>query len=367
MTESWRLLEDWGRRVPVAEGLSVDDMLPHAVTEGNSPPILHLYTFEPAAIVGRYQDIRAALKLDRCEARGIAYSRRSTGGGTVIMGPEVVALGLGVSLRDGGIGKGIRGLFHTMSRVVIRALGRLGVDAGFRPKNDIEAGGRKLAGLSASAEIGNAVLFHASILVDFDVELMLDIMNTPTEKIYDKGYNCFSERLTTIARESGRKPGMDEVTEALVRSFEEELEVRFQRSTLTAWEARTVEELRRERYHNLSWIFSHKHPRAGMGEALRKTPGGLLQVYLSSAGNVIDQVVITGDFFSSAEAVNRIESALKYTMLERDAILETIRKVWSPDMIHGVEPENLADAIVAAGRPRRSSSDLFDAAREAHG
>ncbi len=367
MTETWRLFEDWKRRVPVTEGLSVDDMLPHAVFQRNSPPILHLYTFEPAAIVGRYQDIRAALKLDRCKDRGVAYNRRSTGGGTVIMGPEVVALGLGVSLGNSRTGKGIRSLFQAMSRAVMRALEALGIEAGFRPKNDIEVSGKKLAGLSASNEIGNAVLFHASLLVEFDVDLMLDIMNTPTEKIYDKGYSCFSERLTTISREAGRNPGMDEVIRAVIRSFEEELQVRFENSSPTEWEERTARELEMNRYRDPSWVFSHKHPRSRMGEALRKTPGGLLQVYLSTAGNVIDQVVITGDFFSSVESVNRIESALKWTYVGKESVLEAIRKVWVPDMIHGVDPEALAEAVVAAKRPTPSSSGLLESAKEAHG
>lgn len=53
-------------------------------------------------IVGRYQDIEAALKLDRCRERGVEYNRRSTGGGTVIMGPEIVALGLGINVDHPG-------------------------------------------------------------------------------------------------------------------------------------------------------------------------------------------------------------------------------------------------------------------------
>jgi lipoate-protein ligase A len=87
----WRLFKNHSRPVSAAKGLAVDDTLPQSVAHNNSPPILNLYTFVPSVNVGKYQDIESALKLDRCRARGIEFSRRSTGGGTVIMGPDIVA------------------------------------------------------------------------------------------------------------------------------------------------------------------------------------------------------------------------------------------------------------------------------------
>ena len=347
-TEKWRLLEDWQRLVPTPSGLAVDDLLAYSISDYGSPPILHLYTFEPAAIVGKYQDMRAALKLDRCRKRGVAFNRRSTGGGTVIMGPNVVALGFGISLRDKRVGNGVGGVFRVMSGVLLRALERLGVSAGFRPKNDLEVAGKKLAGLSASAEVGDCVLFHASILVDFDVDLMLDIMNTPAQKIYDKGYSCFSERLTTIRKETRRDVSIDETVHAIRSSFEESFDIGFVQSELTPREREKAAELEQGRYCDEGWIFSHRHPPTDMGEALLKTPGGLLQVYLSTAGHAIDQVMITGDFFSTTEQLNRLESALKWTIAEPDRVLRTIREVWEPDLIYGVSPEALRDAILAA-------------------
>ncbi len=347
--EEWRILEDWGRAVPAPEGLAVDDMLAHAVSEKGSPPLLHLYTFEPSAIVGKYQDIRAALKPDRCLDRGVAFNRRSTGGGTVIMGPEVVALGFSISLEDPRMGRGIDGVFRVMSGILLEALGRLGVRAGFRPRNDLEVQGRKLAGLSACAETGNCVLFHASILVDFDVGLMLDIMNTPAEKMTDKGYGCFSRRITTIRAETGRRVTMKEAMEAIRESFADGFGIRWTSSSMTPWERETAARLEEERYRNPEWVFSHRHPRFRMGEALRKTPGGLLQVNLSLANHVIDQVVITGDFFAATEGVQRLESALKWTLAERDRILDAVKQVWTPGLIFGMDPETITEAVLAAG------------------
>ena len=67
-----------------------------------SAPILHLYTFAPRSSWGDTRTSSGALSVERCQARGIEYNRRSTGGGTVIMGPEVVALGLGINVDHPG-------------------------------------------------------------------------------------------------------------------------------------------------------------------------------------------------------------------------------------------------------------------------
>jgi lipoate-protein ligase A len=327
----------------------VDDTLPQSVAQHGSPPILHLYTFVPSVIVGKYQDIEASLRLDRCLAREIEYNRRSTGGGTVIMGPEIIALGLGInvdclSLKTGSVG----GVFESVGEVLIKALEKLGIPAYFRPKNDLEVAGKKIAGLSAASETGKSLLFHTSFLVDFDVELMDDIMNTPLVKLSDKGYNCFSQRMTTVRAELGKDVGVTTVMDAIHESFETVFGIRFHEDQPDSWEKQTTERFIRERYTNKDWIFSHKHPRSRMGVGRMKTRGGLLEVYLSLAGGSIESVVITGDFFSTSEDISRIENALKWTSAREESIVENLSKVWHDDMIYGLDVPTLAKAILTA-------------------
>jgi lipoate-protein ligase A len=348
MKNRWRLFRNLDRPMTTAEGLAVDDTLPRSVSRNGSPPLLHLYTFVPSVIVGKYQDIEAALKLDRCRARSIEYNRRSTGGGTVIMGPEIVALGFGINVDYPGLKGGVGGLFETMSRVLCGALDNLGIRARFQPKNDLEVQGRKIAGLSAAAETGKSLLFHTSLLVDFDIPLMMDIMNTPLMKLEDKGYNCFSQRMTTVRRETGREVSVEEVMDGIRESFEAVFDSAFEEDQPDPWERQTISRLIRERYTRESWIFSHKHPRSRMGIGRLKTKGGLLEIYLSLAGGSIEHVVITGDFFSSPEQVSRIENVLKWTSARKERIEESLASVWEEDMIYGIDVPTLTTAILKA-------------------
>lgn len=348
MPQYWRLFKNHLRPVSAAKGLAVDDTLPQSVAHNNSPPILNLYTFVPSVNVGKYQDIESALKLDRCRARGIEFSRRSTGGGTVIMGPDIVALGLGINVDYPGLKKGVGGVFESLSLVLIRALGKLGIQAYFQPKNDLEVGGKKIAGLSAASEEGKSLLFHTSLLVDFDIALMTDIMNTPLIKIRDKGYNCFSQRMTTIRQELGQDVPVSKAMEAVQEAFEEEFNICFKEDTPDAWEKKTIQRFIEERYTNPEWIFSHKHPRARMGIGQIKSKGGLLEIYLSLSGGSIENVLITGDFFSTSENIHRLENALKWTSARKESIEKNLSSVWREDMIYGLDVPTLTRAILKA-------------------
>jgi lipoate-protein ligase A len=344
----WRLFKNISEPVSTAYGLAVDDTLPRSVSQNHSPPILHLYTFVPSVIVGKYQDIEAALKLDRCKARGIEFNRRSTGGGTVIMGPRIVALGLGINMDYPGLKTGVGGVFESLSVVLMQALEKIGVKACFQPKNDIEVGGKKVAGLSAASDGEKSLLFHTSLLVDFDIPLMLDIMNTPLIKVRDKGYNCFSQRMTTVQQELGRHISVPEMMEAIEAAFEEVFNVHFKEDGPDPWEQGIMNRYIEERYTNEEWIFSHKHPRSRMGIGQLKSKGGLLEVYLALAGGSIESVLITGDFFSTTEDIHRLENALKWSSARKESIEENLSSVWHKDMIYGVDVPTLTEAILKA-------------------
>ncbi len=348
MAVHWRLFKNISRPLSTAEGLAVDDTLPQSVAHHQSPPILHLYTFVPSVIVGKYQDIEAALRLERCRARGIEYNRRSTGGGTVIMGPKIVALGLGINVDYPGLSGGLGGVFEPLAHVLSKALKGFGIQSYFQPKNDLEVAGRKIAGLSAAYETGKSLLFHTSLLVDFNVPLMTDIMNTPLLKLSDKGYNCFSQRMTTICQEVGEDVPVKRVMDAIEASFEQEFGVVFQKGKPDDWERGVIHRYTRERYTNQAWIFSHKHPRARMGLGQLKTRGGLLEIYLALSGGSIENVIITGDFFSTSGDINRLEKALKWTSAREESIGENLSRVWRDDMIYGLDVPTLTKAIMLA-------------------
>lgn len=329
-------------------GLAVDEMLAHSVAYNGAQPILHLYNFVPSVIVGRYQDIETAIDIKECLRRGVEYNRRHTGGGTVLMGPDQLALGFAIPLSHSSAIRNIRRMFDLMAEVIGNALKKLGIDSNFRPKNDLEVGGKKIAGFSASLEERDVFFFHASLLVDFDIELMVSVLNTPREKLADKAISCFSQRMTTIRGEIGNAVPLIDVINIVKDSFSKKFSVEFVDSQSSSWEEEKVQELIHRRYGLKDWVFSVKHPISDTGHARKKTPGGMLDVYLILAGNSIESILITGDFFSTSENINRIESALKWTSADKNNVEKILREVMDNECIYNIDAATLTEIITIA-------------------
>ena len=82
----------------------------------------------------------------------------------------------------------------------------------FHGKNDLEVDGRKIAGLGLYVDPAGAMLFHASILADLDVEFMLEVLQIPAAKLADRAVAAVAERLTTVSAETGQPLRRDDAS-----------------------------------------------------------------------------------------------------------------------------------------------------------
>ncbi len=331
-----------------AAGLAMDEALARSVAARKAPPTLHLYNYVPSVILGRYQNAAASLRLDRCEARGIEVNRRATGGGTVFMTPDQMALGL--FLPDGfpGLSQSIHGAFVLLAGGLARALKTFGLEAEFTGKNDLTVGSRKIAGLAISQDLEGVTFFHTSLLLDFDLEAMLDILNLPTQRMLDRGISCFGQRMTTIRQEAGQDIALGEVQEAVHRALQEQLSLELPRAELAPAEEQQVAALLEKKYENEEWIYGIRAPKRRMTFAERCTPGGLIQAHLSLSGRVIEMVLITGDYFSRTRDVAKLESVLKYCRADREGLEQRLDEAQASSFIHRVDLPVIVDLILEA-------------------
>ncbi len=331
-----------------ADGLAIDEALCESVGAGHVPPTLHLYNYTPCVILGRYQNAAASLRLDRCHAHGVGVNRRISGGGTVFMTPGQMAFALVLPNAFPGLPPSITGSFRFLAAAFARALSVFGLHAEFMGKNDLTVNGRKIAGLAISQDFDGVTFFHTSLLLDFDVPLMLDLLNLPTRNMLDRGISCFGERMTTIRDESGKNISLHEVIEAVRSGVSEVLEIPLPVAELSLREQERVAELKRLKYENEEWIYHVRAPRRRTGFAQRKTPGGLIQAHLALSGGVIETIVITGDYFSRGRDVAQIESVLRWTSPRREALEQAVAGIPATDLIHLVDLPVILDLIVEA-------------------
>ncbi|MCB9284018.1 MAG: hypothetical protein H6563_08095 [Lewinellaceae bacterium] len=349
----WRLVRE--DAVSAGYGLAADEFFTstYAAESTEHGATLRLYTYrDHCALVGRFQNIHAELDLDACQREEVEVGRRLTGGGAIIMGKDQLGICL-ASHSKRFEWQTIRDLCAQLSVPVVQALAKLGIQATFRAKNDLEVGGKKIAGLGVYVDPNGAFHFHTSLLVDLDIPQMLKVLQIPIQKFSDKQkVESVAQRITTVSREAGRKVPVEEVRQLIQEQYASYFQINLEEQAVTAEERNHINRLAEERYHQEEWLFQ-RSPQADMsGMSLKKTPAGLLRTYIGLKGETIKSVLITGDFLEDTELFSKIESQLKWSPLDKAAIEKVVFAVFSknehPDL--QINPEDVTNAIWMAAQ-----------------
>jgi lipoate-protein ligase A len=355
---AWRLLTDDG--VDAASGLATDEAMMARYTAGAAAPTLRLYTYRThCALVGRFQDAAAELNLDACARTGTSVNRRPTGGGAIVMGRDQLGVALVASLRDPITPPHAKAMILRFGDGIVRGLARLGIDGEVRGKNDVAVDGRKIAGLGVYTDVHDAVLFHASVLVDLDVPFMLSVLNVPVAKLADKAVASVRERVTTIRGESGRSVALEEVRRAIASGYEGSFDVRLEPDALDDADRSETAALIGRRYGREEWVYSRTSG-APQGTAILKTPGGLLRIAVRLSGEALEDVLVGGDFMAGERAVAELEAALRWIAVDRTRVADAVAAgIARGGGIDGVGGRELGEAIwqaVADARARRGAT-----------
>ena len=348
---SWRLVTDYG--VGAAFGLAADEVLAWRVGRGESQPTLRLYTYcSHCALVGRFQRVENEIHVDWCRAHGIAINRRPTGGGAILMGADQLGVALMIRGRGEETHSPARVLMGKFSEGLVSALHNLGVKAQFRGKNDIEVEGYKIAGLGIYRTASGGLLFHASLLVDFDVPLMLQVLNTPFEKISYKEIATVAARTSTVRREIGRLISVEEVRRKVAEGYAAAFGVELIPGNFTPHERQAIAELEREKYLTDDWVFQTTEVTDAVGSAKVKTPGGLLEVKVALAGRMLKAVFIAGDFFAAENAIADLEAGLRWHPSAPEAVATTVRQTYARHQaaLHAIPLAAFTETIQSAVR-----------------
>lgn len=169
---------------------------------------VRFFRFPPAVLLGRHQ--RLAAEVDLAQADGVELARRLTGGGAVLVDERQLCWEL--------VTAGRRPLAETTAVVctaVAAGLSRLGIDARFRPGNDIEADGRKICG-TAGLVRGELQLLHGTLLLDADIGRMAALLTPAADKLARHHAAAIADRVTTLRRLLGVAPSVTMAEEAIL-------------------------------------------------------------------------------------------------------------------------------------------------------
>lgn len=164
------------------ENLALDEALLIAAEERGVPAALRLWEApELAVVLGASCRHRDEVNVDLCRSEGIRLARRSSGGGTVLIGPGALNATVVLPLN---VAPGLEAVEAAQRFVVERtaaALRELGPPIDVQGSGDLALAGRKVGG-SAQRRLRNHFLVHLSLLYAFPLKQVSRYLRTPARQ-----------------------------------------------------------------------------------------------------------------------------------------------------------------------------------------
>ena len=334
--------------------IAFDQAMIDARREGAIPDTIRFLRFPPTALIGRHQALSSEIRVDHCKAHGIGIVRRITGGGAIYFDEGQ----LGWSLVFERATLGIASLAECARRICEAAaagLSTLGVDARYRPRNDIEVDGRKVSGTGGFFD-GDTLFYQGTVLVDLDPSRMLAALNVPEAKLAKRDLDSAAQRVVTLRALLGYTPRIDAVQDALLAGFAQQLGITPVRGAISAYEETLAARHYGDEVGTDAFVAAIDDPGAGAGvcSATHAGAGGTITAYVRLEGARRDrlrEVLLTGDFFvTPPRTIYDLEGALRGVATSE--IADAIARFFERSAVGtlSVAPGDFARAIADAAR-----------------
>ncbi len=301
--------------------IAVDQAMIELHQAGRIADTFRFMRFPPTALIGRHQALSQEIDVPYCHAHGVGVVRRITGGGAIYL--DEGQLGWGLIFRRAALGAAsLPELARDICLAVAAGLRALGVEARYRPRNDIEVDGRKISGTGGFFD-GETLIYQGTVLVDMDPAAMVAALRVPRAKLEKRRLDSAAQRVVTLRELLGpATPGLLAIQRALLGAFAERFEVEWSEEALTADEEALASRHHREEIGTEAFVCEiddHAHE-SDFAAGTHTCPGGTITSYLRLEGPArkrVGQLLITGDFFvAPPRIVLDLEAALRGAYLE---------------------------------------------------
>jgi lipoate-protein ligase A len=285
------------------------------------PDTIRFMRFPPTALIGRHQDLSREINLDYCAQDGVGVVRRVTGGGAIYLDEGQLGWELVFHRASLGIAN-LPDLAAAICNAAAAGLRKLGVQAKFRPRNDIEVDGRKISGTGGFFD-GDILIYQGTVLVDMNPAQMVRALNIPAAKVAKHNLDTAEQRVVTLKELLGDElPDMDTIKAALVDGFRDVLGIEAETGEITAAEEVLAQKYFDEEIGSDEFVREIDDP-GGADQLLEGTHtdiGGTINTYAKLEGPTLSRlqrVLITGDFFvTPPRVVFDLEAALAGTRIQ---------------------------------------------------
>ncbi|MGO3147655.1 MAG: lipoate--protein ligase family protein [Leucobacter sp.] len=245
----WQIIHE--RPIAPMLNAALDEVLTTAVGEGLRGPTLRIWEWnEPAVFIGSFQSVMNEVDEEAAKKRGSRIVRRITGGGAMYMEPEAsITYALYIP------GELVRGMSFADSYAylddwVLEALKSLGIDAVYKPLNDITSPQGKIGGAAQKRLGSGSILHHVTMAYDMDAEAMTDVLRIGREKLSDKGTASAQKRVDPLRSQTGLS--REEIVERMIEVFQRRNGGVMSEVTEGEWDA--AERLVEKKFNTEEWL-----------------------------------------------------------------------------------------------------------------
>lgn len=328
----------------------------YAMTEGSPDTIVLVSPDAPYVSIGRHQDVDREVDQAVCAELGFPVIRREIGGGAVYLdGNQLFTQWI---FAADHLPATVEDRFTLYCDTLVQAYRKLGIEAAYRPVNDIHVNGRKIGGTGA-ARMDRAEVVVGSLMFDFDVLTMSRVLKVPSEKFRDKVFQTMSEYMTTMRRELGTPPPREVVVDAYVAACSAALGRAIEPGVLRSDEIELAERLD-ERFASLDWLEEggglrrpgvRIHEGVRVAEGAYKAAGGLIRCIAVVRDDILEDVGFSGDFTAQpADTPARLAEVLMGCGVGENALRERVSTYYDQNRPEtpGVTADDWVTAVLQA-------------------
>ncbi|MFB5282632.1 lipoate--protein ligase [Peribacillus sp. Hz7] len=296
---------------------------------------LLFYINKNAIIIGKNQNTVEEINQDYVDEQGITVVRRLSGGGAVYH--DLGNLNFSFITKDDGDS------FHNFKKFtepVVKALGKLGVQAELSGRNDIMAEGKKISGNAMFATRGR-MFSHGTLLFNSEMEHIVSALKVKKDKIESKGIKSIRSRVGNIADFLKEPMTIEEFRSFLLKNIFEGTE-EIPEYVLTEEDWKEIHKISEKRYQQWDWNYG-RSPKFNLQHSHR-FPVGSIDIRLEVNKGIIENCKIYGDFFGVGE-VTDIEQKLTSVRYEKQAIDAVLEEVDVQHYFGNVTKEDILKLI----------------------
>jgi lipoate-protein ligase A len=251
--------------------MAIDEAILEAAGQGEVPPTLRLYAWQPPCLSLGYAQPCNDLDRQRLAELGWDWVRRPTGGRAILHTDELTYAVIAPP-DEPRLAGGVLESYQRLAQALLAALELLGLPVETKesystpglpkstnpvcfevPSNyEITSGGKKIIG-SAQARRKEGILQHGALPLYGDLARITLGLHFTEEVNRQQAVERLLQHATTAESLLGRPLTWEQAAQAFAQAFSQVLNLDLERSEITAGELQRADELVREKYDHPAW------------------------------------------------------------------------------------------------------------------